>query len=128
MTTENGFAETFLTLKRVFQQHGKSLKVLVDKPGDFQVASPTMVDRIGRPLFVGAVQIKKNYVSFHLMPVYAVPDLLKTMSPGLRKRMQGKSCFNFTTIDADQVRELESLTKLGIARYRTIELPWSAKK
>jgi hypothetical protein len=40
------------------------------------------------------VQIKKNYVIYHLMPVYLNPGLLEGMSPGLRKRMQGKSCFN----------------------------------
>jgi hypothetical protein len=27
------------------------------------------------------------------MPVYAWPDLLEDASPELRKRMQGKSCF-----------------------------------
>ena len=50
-----------------------------------------MVDRTGRPLFAAAVQIKKSYVSFHLMPVYANPALLDSLSPALRKRMQGKA-------------------------------------
>lgn len=118
------FAETFATLRGILERHGKKLKVLVDKPGDFQVASPTRVDRIGRPLFVAAVQTKKNYVSFHLMPVYADPTLLKGVSPSLLKRMQGKSCFNFTTIDPERVKELSALTKTGIERYRTLKLPW----
>ena len=29
------------------------------------------------------------------MPVYMFPDLLDGISPELRRRMQGKSCFNF---------------------------------
>ena len=99
--------------------------MVMDRPGDFQVASPTMNDRIGRPLFVGAVQIRKNYVSYHLMPVYAVPQLLKTLSPELKKRMQGKSCFNFTTIDGDQAKQLSALTKAAIAAFKDMKLPWA---
>jgi hypothetical protein len=85
-----------------------------------------MKDRSGRPLFVAAVQVKKTYVSYHLMPVYAVPDLLKALSPSLKKRMQGKACFNFTTIDAQHTRELGALTKSGIAAFNKVKLPWAA--
>lgn len=70
------------------------------------------------PLFFGAVQIKKSYVSFHLMPVYAKPELLDGISPALKKRMQGKSCFNFTEIDPPLFTELAALTKAGFASYK----------
>ncbi len=56
-------------------------------------------------MFFGAAVIKKNYVSFHLMPVYVHPDLLEGISDGLRKRMQGKSCFNFKALDEDTLAE-----------------------
>lgn len=52
-----------------------------------------------KPLFFGAVQVKKSFVSFHLMPVYARPELLDGLSPALKQRMQGKSCFNFAEVD-----------------------------
>lgn len=84
-----------------------------------------MKDRIGRPLFVAAVRIKKNYVSYHLMLVYAAPQLLKDLSPALRKRMQGNSCFNFMSIDPKQMKGLSMLTKTGIEAYKNIKLPWS---
>jgi hypothetical protein len=119
------FAETFATLRAVLERHGKKLLTTVDTPGDFQLGSPTMNDRSGRPLFVAAVQMKKSYVSFHLMPVYADPTLLADVSPALRKRMQGKACFNFTAIEADQVKELSELTKKGIARFKDLKLPWA---
>src|SRR5262245_26720080 len=98
--------------------------VIADSPGDYQVGSPTMKDRIGRPLYVAGVKTGKNYVSYHLMPVYAKPELLQTVSPALKKRMQGKSCFNFTTIEPDQLQELTDLTNTGIAAYRDLTLPW----
>lgn len=70
------------------------------------------------PLFFGAVQVKKSYVSFHLMPVYVKPELLDGISPALKKRMQGKSCFNFTEIDPSLFTELTALTKAGFASYK----------
>lgn len=70
-----------------------------------------------KPLFFGAVQIKKSFVSFHLMPVYANPELLEGLSPGLKSRMQGKSCFNFAEVDKALFKELASLTKAGFASY-----------
>ncbi len=46
------------------------------------------------------------------------PDLLKDLPPELKKRMQGKSCFNFKTIDEEQLRGLRELTKRGYERGR----------
>jgi hypothetical protein len=111
------FDETFDALRRVLARHSKRLIVVADKPGDYQVASATQTDRIGRPLWLAAVQTKKNYVSYHLIPVYAVPALLENISPELKKRMQGKSCFNFTTIDKAQLKELDALTKAGFTAF-----------
>lgn len=118
-------AETFATLRDVLAAQSDELIVTVDKPGDFQVGSPDQQDRIGRPLFVAGVQARKNYVTYHLMPVYALPRLAQTLSAGLKKRMQGKSCFNFTTIEPTHARELSNLTRIGIAAFREIELPWA---
>ena len=109
----SAFEATFSALRAVLAQHAGELLVTVDEPGDYQLCSPTMKDRIGRPLFVAAVQIRKNYVSYHLMPV-CVPQVTKRVSPALKRRMQGKSCFNFTSLDAELAAELGQLTKAGI--------------
>jgi hypothetical protein len=71
-----------------------------------------------KPLFFGAVQIKKSFVSFHLMPVYVKPELLARISPELKRRMQGKSCFNFAEVDKPLFKELAALTKAGFASYK----------
>ena len=117
--------DTFAALREVLAAHSKRLIVIVDKPGDYQVGSPTMKDRVGRPLYVAGVRTGKNYVSFHLMPVYAVPKIAQMLSPALKKRMQGKSCFNFTTVDADEAKELSAVTRAGIAAFRDLKLPWT---
>ena len=71
-----------------------------------------------KPLFFGAVQVKKSYVSFHLMPVYVTPELLATVSPELKARMQGKSCFNFAALEPALFEELAALTKAGYTSYK----------
>jgi len=123
--TSPAFDDTFAALRGILTRHGRKLNVQIDEPGNYQLAAPGLVDRAGRPLFVAAVQIKKNYVSYHLIPVYAYPELLKDVSAALKKRMQGKSCFNFRTIDRAQVKELSALTKAGLDRFKTIKLPWA---
>ena len=69
-------------------------------------------------MFFGSVQVKKAFVSYHLMPVYVQPALLEGLSPALRARMQGKSCFNFSKVDAALFKELDALTCAGYASYR----------
>ena len=68
-------------------------------------------------LFFGSAQIRKNYVSYYLMPVYMYPDLLKGISPELGMHMQGKSCFNFKKIEKSIFDELARLTQQGFERF-----------
>lgn len=117
--------ETFAALRALVAAQSKGLVVIADKPGDYQVASPTMKDRIGRPLYFAGVKTGKNYVSYHVMPLYMKPDLLKVVPPALKKRMQGKACFNFTVVDREQLKELAAVTKAGLAAFRDIRLPWA---
>ncbi len=70
-----------------------------------------------QPLYFGGIQINKRYVSYHLMPVYVNPALLNDISDGLRKRMQGKSCLNFVSIEPDLFDELRELTQAGYDFY-----------
>lgn len=71
-----------------------------------------------KPLFFGAVQVKKAYVSYHLMPVYVKPELLTGLSSELQARMQGKSCFNFASTDTELMKELEKLTAAAYSSFK----------
>lgn len=71
-----------------------------------------------KDMFFGAVQIRKHYVSYHLMPLYVFPQMLNDLSPALRERMQGKSCFRFTRIDPGLFDELRVQTQEGLKRFR----------
>jgi hypothetical protein len=59
---------------------------------------------------VAWVLVRKAYVSYHLIGVQGNPRLTATLSEGLRARMQGKSCFNFKTVDEALFHELSRVT------------------
>jgi len=104
-------------LKSVLHKYAQRLTVTSDTPSEYMLDAG-YADKFKRTMFFGGVSIKKRYVSFYLMPVYVFPDLLKPISPALKKRMQGKSCFNFTTLDDAMLKELAALTKQGFAQFK----------
>jgi len=73
--------------------------------------------KAGERMWFGSVRAGKAYVSYHLMPVYTHAALAAKISPALRKRMQGKSCFNFKVADEALFTELEALTREGASLY-----------
>ena len=107
----------FDRLTAIFAPYRSTLIAKADEPGNLYLQTPPC-PAYPSGLFFGAVKTGKRYVSFHLMPVYVHPDLLDGMSPELRKRMQGKSCFNFTRRDDALFAELETLTAAGFARFQ----------
>lgn len=111
------FAQVFDRLRGIMRPFAASLDCLVDGDEEFSLSTRHIMKN-NRPLWFGGVQIKKRYVSFHLMPVYVNPELLTGLSPELKKRMQGKSCFNFTAVDESLMSELAELTEAAFADYR----------
>jgi hypothetical protein len=64
---------------------------------------------------VAWAEIGKTYVSFHLMGLEAASSAI---SPALKARLQGKTCFNFSKPDAALFKELEAVTAHSIAAMR----------
>ena len=54
--------------------------------------------------------------------VHHNPDLLAGLSDALKRRMQGKSCFNFKAVDKDLFQELARLTQKSVARVKQDKL------
>ena len=102
-------------LRQILEPYRDRLSVTTEGPGGMVMELPGYE---GKPWgYVAGTRIGKRYVSFHLMSVYTDPELMASMSPELRKRMQGKSCFNFTKVDEPLMAELESVARKGIARH-----------
>ena len=115
MPPQTDFPLVFETLKAILKPYAKNLTITADTSAAYSLDGPYS-EKYQKPLFFGAAQIKKNYVSFYLMPVYMFPDLLKSISPELKKRMQGKSCFNFKKVEPELFKELSQLTRLSVER------------
>ena len=107
----------FQKLRALLEPYAKTLEVSIDGATELSLNTRHRMPN-GKPLFFAAVKQAKNYVGFHLMPVYVQPALLSGLSPELRRRMQGKSCFNFTRIDERLFAELDTLTQAAFDSYR----------
>ncbi len=117
MTKHEEFTRVFAALKKLVRPLAKRMTVLSDAPDKF-ILEGGYSEEHKKKIWFGGVQRGKAYVSYHLIAVYAFPDLLKDLSPKLRARMQGKSCFNFTKYDPALFREVGRLTKRSFERFR----------
>lgn len=113
----DSFQSIFARLRKILEPYAKTLAVTQDTPGRYCLTGgvhPTHKT----PMPVAWVEIGKNYVSFHHMGVYGFPKLRDGMSPELKARMQGKSCFNFKTGDETLFMELERVSAQGFAAFK----------
>ena len=112
---EQDFRPLFDRLKGILEPYAPEMHVSADDDKGYSLDLAPPEERNPTTWF-GGVMRWKRYVSFYLMPVYAEPSLLDGASPDLRKRMQGKSCFNFNKLDEPLIGELESLVRTGYER------------
>jgi hypothetical protein len=112
-------AAVFAALREMLKRFvGKNLAVQTDKPGNYHLEDPSILHR-KKPLYFAGVKTGKNYVSFHLLYLYFNPAATKAIPPALKKRLQGKACFNFTTVDEDRFAELGRLIGDGLKIYKS---------
>lgn len=109
-------SRTYAALKALFAPYAPRLTVTSDDDTTYMLDGA--YSRVmKRAMFFGGVRYGKNYVSVHLMPVYTNPELLSPISDALRKRMQGKSCFNFNQPEPDLFADLALLIHAGFKKY-----------
>jgi len=117
MPAQDDFPIVFEQLKSLLKPYAQNFTIKTDTADTYYIDGPYS-EKWKKELFFGSAQIKKNYVSFYLMPVYMYPELLKDVSPELKKRMQGKSCFNFKKVEPELFKELAELTRKGAEKFK----------
>ena len=117
MTSNTDFPIVFEQLKTILKPYAQRLTLTTDTPDTYYIDGPYS-KKWKKQLFFASTVIKKNYVSFYLMPVYMYPELLNDISPELKKRMQGKSCFNFKKVEPELFNELAELTQKGAEKFQ----------
>ena len=111
------FESIFASLREILRRHSKNLTVTEDTPTRYTLNGgkhPTHKT----PVDIAWIHIGKNYVSFHHMGVYGCERLRESLSPALKVRMQGESCFNFKKPDEALFKELDQMTVHGFATFR----------
>lgn len=114
----NEFDAVHARLRAIIVAHRGDLALTRDGPAGVAVEVPGLE---GKPWgHVAGTRVGKSYVSYYLMPVYSTPGLAESLSPELKKRMQGKACFNFRKVDEALFAELETLTATSIPGFRAV--------
>jgi hypothetical protein len=112
------FAAVDRRLRQMLEPLRARLSVTKDGPGGLVLEIPGLE---GKPWgYVAGIRPGKRYVSYYLMSLYALPELADSMSPALRRRMQGKSCFNFSRVDEPLFEELARITRAGFEPYLAV--------
>ncbi len=114
------FPAVFARLQKILKPYEKQLSVVPYKP-EFYCLQTRLHCHKGKPVWFAAIRMGKNYVSYHLLPVYMNPAMQQRIPPELKKRMQGKACFNFNAVDHGLFRELTELTRAGFQGYRAMK-------
>ncbi|MDB5306393.1 MAG: hypothetical protein JWO38_595 [Gemmataceae bacterium] len=113
------FAAVFDRLKAILTPYAPGMIVVKDDPGWYYLDTKT-IGANKKPVMFAAVRLGKNYVSFHLMPLYMNPVLQGQVSPALKRRQQGKACFNFAAVDEGLFAELADHTRAGRECFKKI--------
>jgi hypothetical protein len=113
-------------LRKILEPLRARLVATTDTPDALTLEIPGLE---GKPWgYVAGIRHGKRYISFYLMSAYALPELLESISPELRRRRQGKSCFNFTTVDERLFAELERITLAGFEPYLALAAELTAER
>jgi hypothetical protein len=119
------FGAAFSALRGVLARQAGKMVVKADSPEVYTLLTKTaspFPQHKGNPMWFGEVRMGKAYASIHLMPLYMNDKLTSMISPALKKRMQGKTCFNFKDVpEPELLQELDTLASAG-AKF------WGEKK
>src|SRR5262245_20151328 len=112
------FQPVFARLRALLHAHEADFAVTHNTPDRYALEAPVGPATIkawrGKVktarIPVAWIEIRKNYVSYHLMGVNGNAKLRAKLSRELLAHMQGKACFNFKTVDDALVQELQTVT------------------
>jgi hypothetical protein len=109
------FELAFQGLRKILKPYDTKVRVIKDGPGCY-LSESASIRYLGKPVMFASIT-SKSYVAFHLFPVYVFPDLVKGISPELKRRMQGKTCWNFKKPEELLFAELGRVVEASFQRF-----------
>jgi hypothetical protein len=114
--------QIFEKLKALLKEYDGRLTATRDSADGYELYSIKDIEAFGRKydkMYFAAALIKKNYVGFYYMPIYAEPEkVTKFFKPELLKLLKGKSCFHIKKYDQEIFRQIEDVLKKGFEAYK----------
>lgn len=120
-------AETFKALEKVLALYSPPLKLWVSGSKSKPMTRLTVPMPVSIPgaygskpvdLEVASVIIETGFIGFYFMPLYLKPALKSKISPALRQRLRGKTCFHLKRADAATQEDVRRAVDLGTQLYR----------
>ena len=74
-----------------------------------------------KEIYFAGLVIRKDYVGFYFMPVYAEPDIKAIFHPSLLKLLKGKACFHIKKLDDILLSQISEALAAGFKLYKQNE-------
>jgi hypothetical protein len=103
----------------VLAEHSAGLRVTSDTPKMYELTAHE-VELLGQKrqgVYFASVLEAKNDTAFYFFPIYTHPDRFEDLSPRLRKKMTGKSCFHVSKADPKLLQEIADMLERGREIY-----------
>lgn len=116
------FIEIFQTIRAVLQPYATlGFNNRINSETNYDLWSDMEVVAFGKKrneMYFAAVTIRKDYVGFYYMPVYAEPEMKTVFDPALLKLLKGKSCFHIKKLDESLLAHIEDALAEGYRLYK----------
>ena len=113
--------EVFGKIKEILKKYEPPFGHKIDSNTGYDLWSFRAVEMSGRKypeLYFGGITLRGKYVSLYNMAIYIHKELLADLSPALKKKLSGKSCFHLTEVDNTMLTEIETLYDKAYQFYK----------
>ncbi len=114
--------EIFQTIRATMQPYaatGFDARTNSDTAYDLWSEKEVVVEgRKRTEVFFASAVIRKGYVGFYYMPVYAEPEIKAIFHPSLLKLLKGKSCFHIKKLDDILLNQISEALSAGFKLYK----------
>jgi len=118
---ENDLSEIFKRLKLLLQKYDKVFVSKINDEKHFDLWSNKefiFEGKIKKEMFFASVEVQKNDVAFHFIPIYTNSNLIDELQPNLKSKLKGKSCFHFKNLNRELENEIADALEKGFQIFK----------
>lgn len=113
--------EVFQKLKEILKKYEPPFSHKIDTDAGYDLWSFRAVEMFGRKypeVYFGGIVLRGKYISLYNMAIYMNKKLTENLSPALKKKLSGKSCFHLTELNDSMISEIEGLFENSYQYYK----------